>query len=212
MTPKSLFIIIIRIIGLYFLIGLIKIIPELLGTLIMLIQQDVSSSMTWIIFATLLVSLYLLLVKYILFNPDKVVDKLRLSRNFDVEKFEFNIHRSTVIRIAVIFIGGLTLLEYFVPLVLNLLSYVTTKKVSDNNINETLSILSRASYVEPIEIIHGILMTLIGYFLVTNSRLITNFIEKHRKAGNNDLDKKESSTKPPAGNSAQPASPRGSTS
>jgi len=179
MTPKSLFIIIIKVIGLYFLIDIIRVVPQFLSTLTMLFRGDIASGLFGAVISLLLIGVYLLLVKYILFKPEKIIDKLGLDKNFDEEKFELNIHRSTVIKISLIVIGGLTLLDYFVPFVLNLYSYIQAK--NESGINGMLDMFSSNVQVSNMDLIHGGIMTLIGYFLVTNPRTITNWIEKLRK-------------------------------
>lgn len=179
MTPRSFFIIVIKIIGLYFLIDIIRVVPQFLSTIVMLFRGDILSTSIELIFSILLIAVYLLLVKYILFKPDIIVDKLKLDKNFDEEKFELNIHRSTVIRIGIIIIGGIMFLDYFVPLVLNIYTYIKTE--NQGGITGMLDMFSGNVQINTMDIVHGGIMTLLGYFLITNSRSITNLIEKQRK-------------------------------
>jgi len=179
MTPRSLFIIIIKIIGLYFLIDIIRVVPQFLSTITYLFRGDVTSGLIGIVCCILLIAIYLFLVKYILFKADKIVEKLGLDKNFDEEKFEFNIHRSSVIKISVMLIGGMLLVDYTVPFILNLYSYIQEKNQS--NINSMLDAFAGGARVSQANLVHGFVMILIGYFLVTNSRMITNWIEKKRK-------------------------------
>ena len=179
MTPKSFFIIVIKIIGLYFLIDILRVVPQFLSTLTMLFRGDALSASIGLIVSVLLVGVYLLLVKYILFNPDKIVDKLRLDKNFDEEKLELNIHRSTVIKVGVIIVGGVTLLDYFVPLILNIYSYI--KALNQGEMMGMLDTFSGNTSINTMDLVHGGIMTLLGYFLIANSNTITNWIERQRK-------------------------------
>lgn len=179
MTPRSLFIIVIRITGLYFLLDIIRVVPQFLSTMAMLFRGDIIMGLIGFVISVLLIVIYIVIVKYVLFKPDKIIDKLSLDKNFDEEKFELNLHRSSVIKIALIIIGGITLLDYFVPFVLNLYSYIKAKNQSD--IFSTLDSFSGGTQVSDIDLIHGAIMSLIGYFLITNTRMITNWIEKARK-------------------------------
>ena len=176
MKPKSLFIIILKIIGLFLLLDIFRVLPQFLSTFTKLYQGDIASGIFGAIISLLLIGVYLFLIKHILFNPDKIVDKLQLDKNFDEETFELNIHRSTIIKIAVIFIGSMTLLDYFVPFILNLYSYIQAKNEGD-----IMNTFSGNNPVSGMDLIHGGIMILVGYFLVTNSRTISNWIEKLRK-------------------------------
>jgi hypothetical protein len=170
MTPRSLFIIILRVIGLFLLIDILRIVPQLLSTMSVLLRTGETGTMiTTIIFAILVTLIYFYVVRYILFRADKLVDKLSLDKNFTEDKFELNIHRSTVIKIAVVIIGGITLVEYFVPLILELYIFIQSKGQGPEE---------GGSVVTPMNIVKDVLMVLIGFFLVSNSRTITNWTER----------------------------------
>jgi len=174
MTPKTLFIIIVRIIGLLLLLDLMRVIPQLLKNILYLLPLgDVSFIFIGIFFSLLISGVYAAVLVYSLFKTDKLVGKLGLEKNFDEEKIELNIHSSTAIKIAVVFIGGTTVLNYFAPVLLNLLDFITTQSSQSFTNFET-----GTKIPDKIVFVHDIIMLLIGYFLITNCRTVSNWISK----------------------------------
>lgn len=116
--------------------------------------------------------MYIVVLRYALFRADRLVDKLALDKNFAEEKFELNIHRSTAVKIAVIIVGGVTLINSFVPFLLNLFAYIKSK---NNPMDYTVVA------PEPLTMAMELILVLLGYFLLTNSRVIVNLVEKERR-------------------------------
>ncbi len=105
------------------------------------------------------------------FRTDWLINALRLNKGITEESLELNIHRSTVLKIAVIITGLLLFIENL-PLVLkDLFAYYL-----ENNSNESVWRHSTGGII----ILH-LVEILISFFMVTSSRLIVNFIERKRK-------------------------------
>ena len=78
---------------------------------------DDDTSMGIVAFGTffvVFVILLFLIVYFLLMRPEKLVRKLELDTGFEEEKFEFNLSKSTILRISIIVIGGIVLL-YEIP-------------------------------------------------------------------------------------------------
>ena len=184
MTPKSLYIIILRIVGLLILVQGIIELPRIIQEIIQSIQEiqelfnDKDSYgvvVVLVILYILTVVIYVLLLKYLLLKPEIIIGKLKLDKNFDEEKFELNIHSSTVIRIAIIVIGGMTFIDHFIPLLRNIYVYMDTR----NNVG--FAGLLGGNNVSELDLIVGGLTLLISYLLISNSRRLTNWIEHIRR-------------------------------
>jgi len=174
MTPKTLFIIIIRIIGLLLLLDLLRVIPQLLKNILFLLSLgDTTVIFIGAFFSILMSSVYAAVLIYSLFKADKLVDKLSLAKKIDEERIELNIHSSTVIKIAVVFIGGTTILNYFAPVLLNLLDFVAKQSNQSFTNFET----GTRSF-DKMVLVHDVIMLLIGYFLITNCNSVSNWISK----------------------------------
>jgi len=100
MTPKNLFSIIIKIMGIYLIFeSLYLIIPFITETLYVFRQQDSSTSFIEVFLGLVIVGgIYFLIFYYSIFKTEVIVDKLNLDRGFSEEKIELNIHRSTILR------------------------------------------------------------------------------------------------------------------
>src|SRR3569623_1657799 len=102
MTPRSLFAIIIKIIGIYLLLGAIVSIPQMIITVYSLRGQvsytDTKEMFGIAFFLIVTAVIYILIMRYCLFRTDWLIDKLNLAKGFTEEKLELNIHRSTILK------------------------------------------------------------------------------------------------------------------
>jgi hypothetical protein len=116
MTPRSLFAIIIKVIAIYLIVASLLFIPQLLSTSIMMFQPGLTSpsagEFTGSAFIIILIiGFYIFFLRLCLFKTEWIIDKLRLSEGFTEEKFELNIHRSTLLKIAVIVTGAIIVVD-----------------------------------------------------------------------------------------------------
>jgi len=118
-----------------------------------------------------LIGIYILVFNYCIFKTDVIIEKLKLDKGYEDERFEFNIHRSTILKIAIIIIGGLLLVDSFPLLCEQTLSYF--KRINNYK--------SFASSIEAKYIVYYFIKTFIGFFMLTCSRMIVNYIELKRK-------------------------------
>ena len=175
MTPRTLFAIIIKILGIYLVIGSLTLIPQSIVTFYSFSHQvgyrdmgDVMQVLFFIIFAT---GIYILILRYCLFKTEWVIEKLHLDKGFTEDKLEINIHRSTVLKIAVIVIGAIIIIENLPQFCRQVLSYYQ------------MSAPDRGFKENPVssDIIFNFAKLMIGFFLMTSSRLVVNFIERKRR-------------------------------
>ena len=125
----------------------------------------------WTIVSTLLILLvYGLVSYYLVFKTEIIINKLKLDKGFDQETIPLNIHRSTVLSISIIVIGGLIVADEIPNLCRQLFSYFQERRMNYSHTNMTLSysVLASAKII-------------IGILLMTRQRQIVNFIERQRK-------------------------------
>lgn len=170
MTPKTIFTIILKIFGLWLILGLIQIIPQTLAALPLLFQGD--SAMLVVAFAIITGALvfYFYVLHLLLFKSGYIIDKLSLDKHFDQPAFDINIQQSTVIRIAIIVLGGLIFIDALPLLICKVVKYLQQKQFA--------GILFEYPSIHHI-IIEGCKL-LIGYLLMSNSKRLTTWIEKHQ--------------------------------
>jgi hypothetical protein len=169
MTPRSFWIIFVKILGIWLIIELFTIISPVLTIFISSLSLSSFTEIISILATIVLITaFYVLIIWLCLFKPGLIIEKLKLDIGFEEEKFEWNIHRSSVLRISVIVLGGLTFVHSF-PALLNAI-YSLYRSRNSIIVNRDTSWL-----------IIDLIKTILGYFLMTNSQLIVNLIERNRK-------------------------------
>lgn len=171
MTIKSLFNIILKILGIFFIKDILATLPQLLSVIFYLTENDTVSEAVWTLVATILILLVYVTVSYILiFKSNMIIEKLQLDKGFEQDPISLNIHRSTILSISVIVIGGLLIADEIPNFCRQLFAYFQEKRMTYGQTNPGISY----SVVSGVKII-------IGFLLIGNQRQIVNFIENRRK-------------------------------
>ena len=120
---------------------------------------------------TVVFLIYFLILYLCVFRTDWVIDKLKLDKGFPEERFELNMHRSSIYAISIIVIGGLLLIKSFPPFIRQLILYFQQSSLPrDYTSDPTWS-----------NIFLNFLQILIGIYFITSNRTIVAFIEKQRR-------------------------------
>ena len=176
MTPKSLWTIMVKIFGLFLLWQSVVLITQFIATFSYLSNMTRSDSPITTIFITIffyivIVVVYVLLMRYCIFKTDWVIEKLHLDRGFIEEKFDLNIHHSTILVIATMVIGGIMLTDGLPQLCYRIFSYTQRsdnyKSFIDNPSSPWLAM--------------DIFKVVLGYLLLTESKMIVGIIERKTK-------------------------------
>jgi hypothetical protein len=176
MTPRSFWTILIKILGIYIILESLTSIPQLLTFVWGLMAQRAQSDslniyLIEIAYFILEIAVFATVLYYCLFKTDWIIDKLKLDQGFQDERFELTMHRSTILKIAIMVIGGLLLIDSFPFLCKNLLECLQMTTVYGGYAKNP-NLFYVALYL---------IKSFIGYFLLTCSRMIVNFIELKRK-------------------------------
>ena len=170
MTPRSLFNIILKILGIFFIKDILAAIPQLLSVGAFLTEPNASGAVFTFVATIIILLVYILVSYYLVFKSELIIDKLKLDRGFDLETIPLNIHRSTILSIAIIVIGGLMVANEIPNLCRQLFTYFQEKRMTYGQTRPgiTYSILAATKIM-------------IGLLLINNQRQIVNFIEHRRK-------------------------------
>lgn len=140
---------------------------NIIGTLGVAVQPGENDIFILAIVTSLvIVALVTIALWLCLFRPDIIIDKLHQDKGFREERFEINIHRSTVLTLAVIVTGALILVDSIPSLCYHFLTYVKVSKSNSSNSRIYVGLYTMKS--------------LIGYLLVSNNRRIVALIEQRR--------------------------------
>ena len=158
--------IIIRIIGLWLMFGCISIIPSFFSTL-SFTNGSLNFGTLLFIWLTLFgaIIIYILIIRLFLFKTEWIIDKLKLERNFNEERINVVIESSAVLSIAIIVIGGLTIVESLPSFCSTLFNFLQQKMLFRD-------------YPDSCWLIFHFLKLIIGYLLLTNGKKIAEYIDK----------------------------------
>jgi hypothetical protein len=113
----------------------------------------------------LTITMYFVVLWIFVFKTSWLIDKLKLEKGFHEEKIEFNVQTSSILTIATIVIGGLIFIDALPQLCKQVFFFFQQK----NQFVESPS----SEWV-----IFYLVKTLVGYLLVTNSKVIVKFLQK----------------------------------
>ena len=168
MTPRTLFNIILKILGVFFIKDFLALIPQIISVFYFLTESEGSNEGIWTLITTLLILfVYAAISFYLIFRTHLIIDKLKLDQGFDEEKIPLNIHRSTVLSISIIVIGGILVVDEIPNLCRQLFSYFQEKRMIYGQTKPAIAY----SLVSGIKII-------LGLILMIGQRPIVNMIEK----------------------------------
>lgn len=114
MTPRNLFNIILKVFGLFFLREMVITLPQLATHLLLLPDYVSGQGILTLTLTFIILAYYAMLVYFLVFRTDYVLDKLKLDQGFSQEEFAFNFSTNKVLTIALLVIAGIILL-YEVP-------------------------------------------------------------------------------------------------
>jgi hypothetical protein len=188
MTPKSFWAILLKILGIYIIFQMIAGVPQFLNLVnvartifyqnridinggVVTNESDKLSIILMLGYSLGLILLYILMLYNCLFKPNRVIDKLKLDKGFEDERFEFNIHRSTVLKIIIMLTGAVMLVNDIPILFMDAIAYFQRA-----NVFEKFTDNPQSKYIVAYSI-----RIFIGYFMLSCSRMIVNFIELKRK-------------------------------
>jgi hypothetical protein len=171
MTIKTFWTILLKIVGLYLVLGLLV----LLQPIYLLTSH--SSTFTnpnileefFIILGT--IGIYILIISLLVFRTEWIIDKLHLDKGFTEEKIEFNISKTVVLTIATIVLGGLLFIDALPALCKQIFSYLQLYQ-------------QKSMYHENPSfgwIIFYVVKIVLGYLLMTKSHYVVSLIEKETK-------------------------------
>jgi hypothetical protein len=171
MTPRSLFNIILKIIGIF----LIKDILYPISQIFIVISNIASSESRLLAIWTLVTILIILIVQitfcyWLVFKTDRIIDILKLDKGFDQETIPLNIHRSTILSISIIVIGGLLIADELPDFFRQVLIYFLQKHESLGRFNPNIQYMVLAVF-----------KVLVGVLLIAKQRQLVNLIERQRK-------------------------------
>ena len=166
MKVSSFWNIVIKIIGLFFVIDLFTILPQFVSTMFRQIYQKEAGAMSIIL---VVIFLYFLILRVLFFKTEWIIKKLKLNNSFEEENFSLNISRNAILNIAIILIGSIFLINSIPELVYNIQNYYHEKSmIYMQDLDKTPS----KSWI-----MFHLIQCVIGFLVIRNSKKFADFIE-----------------------------------
>ena len=113
MTIKTLWIIIIKLFGIYLIISSITVLPHVLLSINYLFSDDIQGVITLFIAFSLILITYILIMRIFIFRPTWLIEKLKLENGFEEVRIDIYLSKTNAVRIASIILGGYLFIESF---------------------------------------------------------------------------------------------------
>ncbi|MBN1927907.1 MAG: hypothetical protein JW798_18890 [Prolixibacteraceae bacterium] len=168
MTIKTFWTLFFKILGIWLILSGLAVTPQFVSSVAFFgdnHQENLWAVIYIIALLLLTVGLYLVVMKLLVFNPTWLIDKLKLDKGIEEETLGLNLKLTTVLTIATIVIGGLIFVDALPMLCQQIFTFIQQKSVFRED--------PQFAWV-----IFYSVKALIGYLLMTNSRLVINFINK----------------------------------
>jgi hypothetical protein len=171
MTIRYLFNIILKILGIFFIKDILATVPQILSLVGYIFKPGMFDQFIWTFISIILVLLvYGAVSYYLIFKSELIIDKLQLDKGFEEGAIQLNMHRSTILSISIIVIGGIIVADEIPNLCRLLFGYFQEKRMTQG---QTTPAISYAVFAA--------VKIVIGLLLMGNQKDIVNYIENRRK-------------------------------
>jgi hypothetical protein len=181
MSVQSLFNIVLKVLGIYFVKDIILALPSLLSVFYSFGDSDASGAFSTLAISLFTLFIYCVVAYYLVFRTNRVIAKLRLQEKVPEDPIPFNIHRSTVVSIAILMVALLLITQSIPLLIRGLVKWYQYNRMYRNLVSTMDTFDYSTILVYAAEIVVGLL--LIGYH-----RTLVNYVElKTRQSSSRSL-------------------------
>ena len=174
MLTRDFWKIVLKVIGLWMALSSLLVIIQAVGSLYNTIAEIDNTAYIFITIMILGLALFFFLIlRYLIYKPEFLIDKLKLDKNMETTSLRFNIHRSDAMKIALTIFGLLVIVDNLPHVISELYTYFQLKRI-------LLFEKNRDNYW----IIIYLLKVFLGVFLVYYNRYVVNLIEYSRRKKN----------------------------
>jgi Ca2+/Na+ antiporter len=170
MSAKSLFNVVLKVFGISFIKDILISLPAFLSVFYSLGDGDASGAISTLLITSLTLLVYCVVAYYFVFRTQQVMARLRLLENIPEDPIPLNIHRSTIVSIAILLIALYVITEAIPLLIRGLAKWYQYNRMTKGLLNAMEPFDYSMILVYAAEIVIGLL--LFGYH-----RQLVNFIE-----------------------------------
>ena len=171
MTPRSLFNIILKVLGVFFIKDILISLSQLLGFVIQFGKAEVAQDLVWTVLSiSIVLAVEVFFCFVLIFRTEWFIQILRLEQGFDQITIPINMHRSTILSISLIVIGGYLMVNEIPNFCRQVVLYFQEKR----------TLYGRAAPKIDYMVLTGFKI-LLGGLMVAEQRQLVNLIERKRK-------------------------------
>jgi hypothetical protein len=168
MEPRSLFNIILKILGIFFIRNILEALSRLLSVLVYLPQYDSQSEGYFNLGVTIPpLILYTLFSWLLIFRSDSLINMLKLDKGIGQSVASLRIDRTVISSTAIIIIGGWLLVNEIPEFFRHAVYYLQERKLYVRMVRPDISYLTMSAF-----------KILIGLLLIVFNRKIVSFIDR----------------------------------
>ena len=175
MNTKALFLVILKLIGLF---GLYYVVGSIMSFIVYEVQYlfpDYYSDFTFYLMLTiargLMFLIYMAVIYMLIFRTSWIVDKMLKEEEVQEVFTSFKIHQSTLLKIGIIVIGGVTLLNQLPLFVLQVWNFKLEFDFNEQG----------GRYYDPKIAFTSAVKILVSLFLLFYAQSVTNWVEQRRR-------------------------------
>lgn len=173
MTIRTLLNIILKVIGVFFIKEIINQIAGLAPLGYYFGREQPGDPILWALIITLIVIGFYVACAYVfIFKSDKVIERLDMDKGFEEHELKINIHRSTVLSISIILVGGVIIVQEVPLLIAHIYDYYRESKLSFGSEMPSYQLILLSA-----------IKALIGFFLLFYHRTLVKFTEYKLRPG-----------------------------
>ena len=170
MTIRNLLNLILKVVGILFIRDLLSLLPQLLSSFVLFREPETfEEGIMAFVLTAIMILVYLIVARLFIFKSETVIDFLRLDHDFEEERLTMQMHRSTLLSICIIVIGGLMVADGVPKLCIGVYEY---------NFNKRYSL--GVTYYSNAKLYSAIATVSIGTLLMTLQQRLVNLIERKR--------------------------------
>jgi len=174
MNIKELFSVILKVLGIFFLKDIIIALPSFFGVFISFFGNDIEGTIITSVLSLASIGIYCAIIYLLIFKTNWVISKLKLTDDFAETPLQINLHRSTVVSIAIIFTGIFIITQSVPGIIRETVEFIKYRR-------ETRGLLNIGRPFEYAWFVAQVAEFIIGLILVGYHKYIGNFIEHRRK-------------------------------
>lgn len=167
MTPRNIFIIILKVLGIFFIKEIIEATLQLLSTILLWSSDGNGDMLMLLFFSIIILGVYFLVSYFLIFKSGLIIDKLKLDQGFDQSIMSVNIPVATILNIALIVIGAFVLINEIPQSCRLLYAYISEKRMTFGETQPDVSY-----------IIYSAIKIIIALLLIGERKRIIAFVER----------------------------------